>query len=131
MDAPLTRSMSVLNWPVTCWPTNWPSESLRQVPPSSGGLAPAHPLTVNRRGRVKRIRRSTRNAAKSRLAGNFCNFRQCPGHLQLAVLGGEGEAAFDEVERVSAKLLKPPATEDVEPIAHPRGEQFQFVGAGD
>ena len=39
----------------------------------------------------------------------FLNHAVDPAHLELAILGREGEPAFDQVERIAAEFLEPPA----------------------
>jgi hypothetical protein len=52
-------------------------------------------------------------------------------HLELSIFDREGEAPFDEVERVAAELLVAPAAEDAQVLAHARRERLQIVRARD
>ena len=50
-------------------------------------------------------------------------------HLQLAAFHRKSQLAFDQIERVLAEHLVPPALQHRQ-IAHPCGERFHLVGAG-
>src|SRR5690349_16619937 len=52
-------------------------------------------------------------------------------HLELAVHNGEGEPPLDQVNRVLAEFVVAPAGQDIEVLAHTRGERFEIVRPGD
>src|SRR5690348_14556202 len=54
-----------------------------------------------------------------------------PAHLELAVLDCEGEASFDQVERVLAELLVAPTAEDVQVAPHAGSKRLEIVGPRD
>src|SRR4051812_35801528 len=89
------------------WPIKRPEPAALQmrpgISPRSGGCAVAHAPSTN----VAAI-------AALRING-FAHDHAA--HLELAVLDAEGEAAFDEIERVLAELLVAPPRQDVEVLA--------------
>ncbi len=52
-------------------------------------------------------------------------------HFQFAIFGREPQTAFDQVERISAEFVEPPAAQDIEPVAHSGGERLKLVGTSD
>ena len=77
--------------------------------------------------RPQKHERDRAQESTHRRSPRLCN----SAHLELSVLDREGEAAFDQIERVLAELLIAPAGEDIEVLAHAGCEGFEVVGTGD